>query len=88
MCFSQSSQDWFYDSASILKSQTSLAAQGLRLCSSTAGVLAQSLLGELRSHMPCGAVKKLKKKIEVSGSTLKYQKIINDRRNVYIVHVL
>ena len=38
--------------------------------------------------MPCGAAKKLNKIIEVSGPTLKYHKIIDDRRNVYIAHVL
>ena len=42
--------------ASVLKSRhwTSLLAQCLRLCASNAGTQVQSLVGELRSHMPCG----------------------------------
>ena len=44
-------------------SGTSLAVQWLRLCASNAGgVWVQSLAGELRSHMPHGASKILKKK--------------------------
>ena len=33
---------------------TSLAVQWLRLCLAMQGVRVQSLVGELRSHMPCG----------------------------------
>ena len=40
---------------------TSLAVQWLRLCASNAGAEVQSLVGKLRSHMPCGAAKKNKK---------------------------
>ena len=35
-----------------------LAVQWLRLHAFTAGALVQPLVGELRSHMPCGAARK------------------------------
>ena len=41
---------------------TSLAVQWLRLHASTAGARVQSLVGELRSHMPLCAVQKKNKK--------------------------
>ena len=46
--------------ASVLKSRhwTSLLVQCLRHCASNAGTQVQSLVGELRSHMPCGKKKK------------------------------
>ena len=41
---------------------TSLAVQGLRLCLPVQEAWVRSLVGELRSHMPWGAAKNLKKK--------------------------
>ena len=47
---------------------TSLALQWLRLCASNVGSMGSILVGELRSHMPCGQkflkIKKKKKKKE------------------------
>ena len=44
----------------ILTSGTSLEVQWLRLCLPMQGMWVWSLVGELRSHMPCGAAKKIK----------------------------
>ena len=58
---------------------TSLVAQWLRLCTSTAGNMVQFLIRELRSHKPCNVVKKffldkikqdLKNKINIRDHTL------------------
>ena len=43
------------------KKATSLAVQGLRHCAYTAGSMGSILVGELRSHMPHGRIKKLKR---------------------------
>ena len=40
--------------------ETSLVAQGLGLQLPLQGAWVQSLVGELRSHMPCGVAKKNK----------------------------
>ena len=42
-------------------SVTSLVVQWLRLCASNAGDMSCILVGELRSYMPCGMAKRLKK---------------------------
>ena len=46
---------------------TSLVVQGLRLQAAAAGGTVQSLVRELRSHMPWGMAKKVKKKKKVVG---------------------
>ena len=51
-----------HTSSSKIKLGTFLEVQLLRLCTSTARAMVQSLVGELRSHMLCDTSKMLKKK--------------------------
>ena len=52
---------------------TSLVAQRLKRGVPLQGAQVQSLVGELRSHMPCGVAKNLKKKKKNNNPKTKYK---------------